>query len=511
MIQIGPAASRRLCVGVVASAVTVWVVVLARHAAYRHGIYLSNAFDMGVIVQGLWLVRSGHAAFSTVTGLSLLGDHARLIMFPLAYVVPTNVALLLTLQATGLASGAIAVYVLARSGSIAKPWLPTAAAVLFLMSPPLQWITLYDFHPEVLAGPLLLWAFVAATRQRWLVFWVLVAIALLCREDVGVAVAILGAAVLIDLGNRRVGVVAIASGATWWIVAERIIGGHNPYGVSAFAQRYEWIGSHPASAAVHLVTRFPHWLFSPVPVLAALVVMVFAVFGSMPFALLAPRRIVWLPLPLLLANAFANSPTQQSVYFHYTYLAYPFLAICLVRGFEALDRWPRRGMQLAAFAAGTGLVVVTVASFSPFTDVRPPVGSYIAAHTYPRPAALRRQFQFTHPRGYVAEARAALALVNDDQGVSASGNLVSHLADRQHAYMFPNPFYPVWFGRYLFEDAAAGMSATMPRDPPRWVLRDSAHAEPEPAPVAAELQSLLQSRYDRIFQGAFISVWRLRG
>ncbi len=112
------------------------------------------------------------------------------LLAPLWWVWP-DPELLLVVQAIAVASGAIPVYWLARK-HLDLEWPAAALAVAYLAYPPVQWLTMSDFHPVALACPLLLYAWWHLDERRLWAFALLAAAAIATKEHVGLAVAAMG-------------------------------------------------------------------------------------------------------------------------------------------------------------------------------------------------------------------------------------------------------------------------------------------------------------------------------
>ena len=98
---------------------------------------------------------------------------------------------LLVAQAVIVATGALPAFWLGRRW-LGDDRLAVAAAAVYLLYPPLQWATLTEFHPVTLAAPLLLWCIWAAEERRYATLTVLAVLAALTKEEVGLALAVLG-------------------------------------------------------------------------------------------------------------------------------------------------------------------------------------------------------------------------------------------------------------------------------------------------------------------------------
>jgi len=155
--------------------------------------------------------------------------------------------------------------------------------------------------------------------------------------------------------------------------------------------------------------------------------------------------------------------------------------------------------------AGLAVILVVTPMTSPFIWT-----GYRDAKAFPKPGPIQWQLAKQHPAGYIGEASRAVSMIPARDPISASGNVLPHLAKRTVVYMFPNPFYQVWYGRYLTENEPAGVHPTMPSDPPQWVIVDSAHLGPDSPDIRQQVLALLATRYTPAYQGQYISVWHLR-
>lgn len=483
----------------VASLVLLSTAVFGGYGLARHSGMLTNAWDMGQMIQVLWNIRHGHA-FSTVTGMSPLGDHARFILFPLAFLGLPARGLILG-QAFALALGAVPLYLLVRRA--AGPWSGVAVAALWVNFPALQWTALFDVHPEVLAAPLLLWAFWAVETRRWWTYGILVTLALACREDVSVAVALLGL-ILVAERRWRPGVATLGAAAVGFTVSTLVQRAANPAGLSVLRQRYGYLGDGLGdilkNVFLHPTTTFAGQglrLSAVLMVLSLLLPAVPLVFARWP------RLLAAAPLPLL--NLFSVSAPQRSIYFHYGYLAAVFIFIAAADGIVRIRGW--RPVVRRVAALGSAVTVVTATLFvSPFTEL-----GYHGSQpgVLPRPASIQRQLAVTMAPGWDAQARAALALVGPGS-VSSSATVLPQLAERHEAYMFPNPFYQKWYGRLLAVDPGPEQRAHMPDNPPDWIIMDKLHAGPDTPEIHDEILSLLPARYRLVSSTEFFDVWEIK-
>ena len=409
----------------------------------RFGTY---GYDVGIYDQGTWLLSRFQEPFSTIRGLPLFGDHASYVLVAVAplYRLWSDPRLLLALQVIFLALPAVAVY---RVGTrrLGHPAAGLAVAVAYLAYPGMQWAIAWQFHPEAIAAGALAMAALAADRDRTASMAAWIALALTCREDVGLVVAGFGALLALN-GKRDLGRRTAMVGLGWFLVVNFLlipmangrptaqfeaayrVGGRGPVAVLL---GLPWIVLHAATTAL---TNDGLWYL----------LLVFLPLAGLP--LLAPRWLLPAAGPLLLNLASAH-PEQHQIRFHYLATAAPFLALAAVAGLGVVAA--RRRALVAPM-----LVLLVLLAFA--TDWR--YGPAVWSKDRVLPAASAQD-----------PARlAALAKVDPGAPVSAQFHLVTHLTHRKLAYEFPNPFRAVNWGRPGDAHAQAEVDAV------RWVVVEPA-------------------------------------
>ena len=413
-----------LCAAVLGVAVAVFVVAFTRATWTMHDRFGTYGFDLGIYDQGTWLLSRPRAPFVTVRGLDLLGQHASYILALVAplYRVWADPRLLLLLQVLFLAVPAVVVY---RLGArhLGHPAAGLAVAVAYLAYPGVQWAITWQFHPEAIAAGLLALAVLAADRRDHGTMALLLALAALCGEEVGLVVA--GFGVLLVAGGRRtVGWRTVGAGVAWFLVATFVlIPVVNGRETRLFEAGYGITGGGPRGLLAGLPTMAGHALQTGLANDGlGYLLLVFVPLLGLP--LLAPRWLLPVAPPLLL-NLAAVQPEHHQIRFHYLATAAPLLAAGAVAGLAVVRR--RRRRLLAPLL----VLLVLVAGFMDWRFGPAPWSR--------EPVAI--------PVGSADQARReALALVDPDAAVSAQYNLVPHLAHRSRIYEFPNPFRAVNWG-----------------------------------------------------------------
>jgi uncharacterized membrane protein len=415
---------------------TLWPLLLGLAVAGFVGVFVwqtfsiherfgSYGFDLGIFDQGTWLLSQVERPFVTIRGLNLFGDHASYILLLVAplYRLWADPRLLLTLQVLALAFPAVVLYRIAAR-RLRHPAAGLAVALAYLAYPGMQWAATWQFHPETLAAGFLAGAALAADEERPRTMAVLLALAMLCKEDVGLVVAGFGALLWLT-GRARWGQLAIAAGIGWFLLtAFVLVPLANGRGSSPHAQlNYGIGGSGPLAvlgAVPDLLQRALVTTFANTGL--AYLALVFVPLALLPLA--SWRHLLPVAPPILL-NLAAVHGYQQKITYQYLATSAPFLAIAATAGMVVLTA-RRRGL-LAPLAIL--LVAVAVAM-----DVR-----FGPAPWSDKPAL--------GPPPRQTEARqAALSMIPPDAPVSAQYHLVTHLAHRRQVYEFPNPFRAVNWG-----------------------------------------------------------------
>jgi uncharacterized membrane protein len=405
-------------------ALAIFVGVFLAQTFELHRNFGTYGFDLGIYDQGTWLLSRFHAPFVTVRGLNLFGDHASYILVLVAplYRLWDDPRMLLLLQTVALAVPAWVVYRLGAK-HLRNPAAGLAVAVAYLAYPAMQWALTWQFHPETLAAAFLALAALAADghRSRQMAVWL--GLALLCREDVGLAVAGFGGLLMLT-GQRVTGRRVLIAGIFWWLFATFLfIPLANGRQTNLFELNYGVTGIGPISLLRALPSMAGRALATALSNQGVgYLLLVFVPLLALP--LLSPKAL--LPVaPALFLNLAAIPPEQHQIRYQYLAIVAPLLAIAAVRGLQVIaDK--RRALLAPALIA---LVVVALAMDQRYGPA-PWSHAKIVSSASPADAAKRR----------------ALAMIPAGVPVSAQFNLVTHLSHREQIFEFPNPFRSVNWG-----------------------------------------------------------------
>jgi uncharacterized membrane protein len=417
-----------------------WTTVISRLLWLKHARFSTFAFDLGIHDQSIWLLAHGKS-FVTVRGLPVLGHHAVFGLYLLAPFswIGAGPEFWNILHTLALASCAIPLHFLARRRGCSSATALIVSAV-WLLQPTISWLANESFHPEVIAMPFLAFAYLflvpgpgavvpdystdnAARREVRLGIAMLVC-AIIWKEDVALAVAMIGILVAIRR-SRRLGAKIFLFGLGWFILVGMILiaqfaGGvhYNSLYSNLGDNGLEILGSlvlHPLQTIEILIKNDAAKYF------AGLVAPVGFTAVFSPLTLLVA-------LPQLVANIFTTANFTYSLKYHYQAIPILVASIAMV---ETISR-SRRTVKNFEFLPALVLVVALISARGWGIT---PLGETYRDGNWPL-------IESADSQGW----RAAIERVGPTSGVSAHYLVVPHLSRRTTIYNFPNPWINHYYG-----------------------------------------------------------------
>ncbi|HEX8770225.1 MAG TPA: DUF2079 domain-containing protein [Acidimicrobiales bacterium] len=428
----------------------------------------TQAFDIGIFDQGVWLLSRFKDPFITINGRNLFGDHASFILLPFAaiYWVVPSVKVLLAAQTLALGIGALPTFLIARE-KLRNELFAALLGIAYLLNPVVGWANLSEmFHPDAFEIPLVLFTFCFLLRRRWLGYWVCVCALLLVKEDVGFLIFGMGVYVALR-HDRRVGVITCAVSAAYlftvffllipaFLGASTVYTGRIPFGgPTGFVKR---TFTHPGDVISHLWTQKRGWYLWQL----------FAPFGFV--AWLAPSMLLIATGPLVL-NLITSFGYQFDIRYHYSTLILPVIVVATIFGVASAEPSDRR--VLVGVVAMASVVCAYLWSPTPTGRVHP----FIADPSYFSVASFHR----------------AERLLPKDAVVSAYYGYVPQISHRDEIYMFPNPWKASNWG-------------TFDREGQRLPQADRVEYIFVPSSLSAESQAVLDD-----IRGGFMPVYDREG
>lgn len=326
--------------------------ILFACSSLRHALFQSGAFDLGIFDQAVYLISQGDAPISSLLGFHILGDHAALIFYPLAllYKIYPDVHWLLAVQAIALACGALLTWMLARQAGL-KTQQQNAIACVYLLYPLIFNLNLFDFHPEAIALPALLWAILAARRGKIAQFCLAIAIVLACKAVLALTVATMGFWLLIWEKRRGEGAIAICAGVAWFLIATQVIipaFGSAAADVARHLPRYGYLGNSFGEIIKNLFLQ-PALVLGKIFSLGTLEYLSLL---FLPVICLSPQHLTPLvgAIPTLLMNILSQAPAQRNLVHHYSLPILPFLLVAAISSLAAGRGWLQSGRAITLWS-----------------------------------------------------------------------------------------------------------------------------------------------------------------
>ena len=340
---------------------------------WRH--YLYTDFDLAIFAQAVDGILRG-TLYSSIRGMPWLGDHSSLILFVLAplYALVRHPMTLLVIQSVALALGELPIHALARR-ELRHDGLALACAALYLLQPAMGYANLFEFHPELLATPLLAATFFFVRAGRARPSAICAGIALLCREDVALVVAMLALYALVWLRPRRPALAGLlfAGAGLSLAITFLVLRPAFTHGESDYAGVYRQWGTSLGSVVQGLLSRpdlaLQSMVITPgIPVDTAIKLQyhltLFLPLAFLPF--LSPATLL-IALPAFAEHMLAWRSAQHTILCQYTALILPFIGAATVMGMKNLLAWTAPGgrspivsRSVAAVAVGAVSLVASV-------------------------------------------------------------------------------------------------------------------------------------------------------
>ncbi len=403
---------------VLAAAIVGWCVVFGRLIWDRHAHFATFDFDLGHHDQALWLLAHGQR-FITVSGMPVFGHHTTLAYFGVVplYWLGGGPQMLDLLQTAALGLSAVPIYLLARQ-RLRSSWQALGLGLAWLLNPSVQWQCWEAWHPETMAIPFLLTAYLLAVRRDWSWYWIVLVLALAWKEDIALAVVVLGLAFAVTR-QPRIGLPTFALGMVWFLVAYGVAMPYFNGGTNHAGTFYGELGASP-SELVHTALTNPGLVMARMRNNNTLTYArdLLTPFGFVP---LAAPAILAIAIPQFLANSLATADFFYDIRYHYTAVILVALVLASVEGIALSRRvWLRRS---AVALVGVSALATSVAwGLSP-------IGMQYRSGVWPLTGNARQLI-----------LDGAVATVPADAAAAATYNIVPHLSQRTRIYTFPNPW-----------------------------------------------------------------------
>lgn len=333
---------------------------------------------------------------------------------------------LFILETLALASGAIpiALYARERLGPKVGYWIGAA----YLLYPTLHYTDLYDFGFLQFCIPCLAWAFYFLHKRRFVAYSLAVLLALICREEVGLTVFLLGLYTLFIKKERWLGLLTafVGMGYSLFVLTTAMPSFRTDPGL-LYLDAYNQFGSSVMEIIWNLVVH-PWKIFSyflgPIP-LGNLVLF----FLPLLFLSLGTPSILLIGSASFVTSFVTGSATVVSFMLYYFSASLPFLFFAATDTIKKMKSWQNK-LGICLFASAISCLIV----FGPS-----PISASFFIKEYQLGNFHSTNFHYSRYREteHYRLAHDVIALVPPTAIVAAEQAYLPYLFNRQEIRVFP--------------------------------------------------------------------------
>jgi len=227
---------------------------LGRHLAYE-----SSSHDLGIFAQASWQICAGHSPVSSYLGVHILADHASFFLYFLSplYCLFDSPIVLLFVQSASIALGCIPLALIGRRKGLVNSQV-IALLLSYAIYPVVINITLFDFHPDVIAVPLFFILFLSLELENVIVFAASLVLIASTKAVLSLTLVSYGMAILLFSRQKKYGLIALSFGVFWYLFAAKyIIGifGQGQFAADRHAAHFQGLGSSSNEIMLNALAR----------------------------------------------------------------------------------------------------------------------------------------------------------------------------------------------------------------------------------------------------------------
>ncbi len=459
-----------VAMGIVALAVALFSGFFIVYLTGLQSAYLTHAEDLGIMDQAMWNTMHGNLLHQTIcnilsdtncynsSGIVRFAIHFEPILFLILpfYALSPSTNTLVIVQTLVVAAGAFPAFWLARL-RLRNEWAAVAIALLYLLYPAQQEATFFDFHAVTLTAAFLLFFLYFMYTRRTVWMFVFAILAMGCKEEIPVVVALYGLWSVVFQRRWRSGLALMGCGIVGTGVALLVTHAFSPVGHSLLTGRFTYLGRTPVQIALTLLKHpgadLRNYILEPAHL--NYLRMLFAPSGFL--ALLAPW-VLLLAVPTLGLNLLSSDAQMYSGVFQYNAELVPALIFATIEALvvilwlvnlllarlqtsrvarsesgaqdaaSSVQSPLRRGRKGFAYVIHIALLVL--------------LSCYLLINVV-RIDTLRGHmpfsigFQWPQVTTHNALAQHFVDAIPQNASVSAQSSLVPHVSERNEIYMFP--------------------------------------------------------------------------
>lgn len=347
-------------------AIVIFVIIFSAVPIYKYAHYV-DCEDAAVYEGSLWHFLQGRGFWTQSADQNMFAQHfeAIAVVYLAFYYIFTSIHTLFILQTLFAALAAIPLYYLARR-ILHDEVLACLIGIFYLIYPATSGFCVNGFHYGVTAIIFLVLLFLFYELKSTKGFCLCLVCILLCKEDHGILVALLGLYFLLYRKDWQKGILCIFLGLSWFIVITKVVmikylGGIDFINDVVLLNRYPTLGGSLSSIVkntfLHPVDTFGFVVGNPQKMKY-----IMYLFGPHFLIPLLHWPLIVAILPLIAQNTLADFTGQFSLIKHYTATMIPVIFYAYIMGLRKLGGWlpPRKSRQMLRGIVLASLAVTAV-------------------------------------------------------------------------------------------------------------------------------------------------------
>ena len=302
-------------------------------AIARHYLLQSNAFDLGLFDQWIWLTSKNLPSYSSMTGLHMFADHGAWALYipSLIYKIKPDLNILFLSQSISLCFTSLPLYFLCIKKGLNNK-ISFFIALFWLLQPVVFNINLFDFHPEVWSMPLIVLYYYFEPNKNFIKSVILTFLILGTRDGLVLLTFGFGLEQILKKRFKR-SFTLISISILWFLLLNNWI---YPFfngsrgSVMALA-RYSKYGDTFKEILITLLTK-PYYVFNSIDLIDSLFYLLI---------LFAPAFVFWkrislvtliTALPLIITNILSEASAQRTLIHQYSLPIAIIIVISVING-----------------------------------------------------------------------------------------------------------------------------------------------------------------------------------
>ena len=316
------------------SFIILFIVFYTTITIFKYISYSYDDFDVAIDSQTLYNLLHGDFTCS-IHRIVFLGNHMRLILLLLApiYFFFPSAYTLIFIQIVILSLGGWAIFLITRK-ILNQNW-GVIFCILFLLSPLVGYLVLYEFHPTALAVTFILFSLYYYLEKKFLKFCVFMFLSISCQENIPLIYVMLGFySAFKKYPWKKWVLFPVVFNLSYFVLSTKFIMPHFNKGTLQFFMLYSHLGSNFSSILKNIILH-------PLKVLKICLeykklIFLFQLFFPLGFLSFIKPSFLLVGSPIFFQHLLSLNPRHTEIIYHYQAEHIPFIFISAIFGISFL-------------------------------------------------------------------------------------------------------------------------------------------------------------------------------